>query len=54
MIINEKQIMALMNMALEYYSYLSLIGARKDRQPEILDFIGEIQGQQSEDLKVIE
>jgi hypothetical protein len=51
--ISEKQIKQLINIALEYYAYLSLIEARPCRQKEILTCIELIQNQQSEELKEI-
>lgn len=54
MIISEKQIMLLITIAIEYAAFLALIDGRQRRQADILDFIFEIQNQQSQELKVIE
>lgn len=54
MIISEKQIRLLMSLCLEYQAFLALIEARANKQLGILNLIGEITNQQSEELKVIE
>lgn len=46
MIISEKQIMQLMNIAISYYAFLELVGSKKEKQEEILKILGDIEQQQ--------
>ncbi len=54
MIISEKQIVRLKNIAIHYYAFLELIGANPEMQKNILQMLCEIEDQQSEELKTIE